>query len=122
MPKRRSFKKSTSLKERLAMEATQLRKEAQGIPPGLERELLVRKARRAETASRMIEWLTSAPKHQDRFKQKWLFRLLELKAGAERGWLHHRGKPCAPSASGSRRPSNGNDCDEDHQVCANWCT
>jgi tRNA G10 N-methylase Trm11 len=28
MPKRRSFKQSTSLKERLAMEATQLRKEA----------------------------------------------------------------------------------------------
>ena len=68
MPKRRSFKQSTSLKERLAKEATQLRKEAQGTPPGFERELLVRKARRAETASRMIEWLTSAPKHQDRFK------------------------------------------------------
>jgi hypothetical protein len=49
-------------------EATQFRKEAQGTPPGFERELLVRKARRAETASRMIEWLTSAPKHQDRFK------------------------------------------------------
>jgi len=57
-----------SLKGRLAKEATQLRKEAQGTPPGFERELLDRKARRAETASRMIEWLTSAPKHQDRFK------------------------------------------------------
>lgn len=68
MPKRRSLKQSTSLKERLAMEATQLRKEAQGTPPGFERELLVRKARRAEQTSRMIEWLTSAPKHQDRFK------------------------------------------------------
>jgi len=50
------------LKERLAKEATQLRKQAQATPPGFERALLVRKARRAEAASHMIEWLTSAPK------------------------------------------------------------
>jgi hypothetical protein len=67
MPKRRFFR-PTSLKERLAKEATQLRKQAQGTPPGVKRELLVRQARRAETAFRMIEWLASAPKHQDRFK------------------------------------------------------
>ena len=35
MPKRRSFKQSTSLKERLAMETTQLRKEAQRYPTGV---------------------------------------------------------------------------------------
>jgi hypothetical protein len=68
MPKRRLFRQTTSLRERLAKEATQLRKQAQGIPPGFEREFLVRKARRAGTAFRMIEWLASAPKHQDRFK------------------------------------------------------
>jgi hypothetical protein len=68
MSERRRFTQTTSLEERLAKEATQLRKQAQGTPPGIERDLLVRKARRAETASRMIEWLTSAPKHQDRFK------------------------------------------------------
>jgi hypothetical protein len=62
MPKRRLFKQTTSLKERLAKEAMQLRKQAQVTPPGFERELLVRKARRAEAASHMIEWLTSAPK------------------------------------------------------------
>ena len=67
MPERRRFKQTTSLEERLAKEATQLRKQAQGTPPGFERELLVRKARRAETASHMIEWLASAAKHQDRF-------------------------------------------------------
>jgi hypothetical protein len=50
------------LKERLAEEATRLRKQAQGTPPAFERELLVRKARRSEAASHMIEWLTSAPK------------------------------------------------------------
>jgi hypothetical protein len=68
MPKRRLPKQTTSLKERLAKEATQLREQAQGTPPGFERELLVRKARRAERASHMIEWLASAPKHLDRFK------------------------------------------------------
>ena len=62
MPKRGRFKQTTSLKERLAKEATQLRKQAQATPPGFERALLVRKARRAEAASHMIEWLTSAPK------------------------------------------------------------
>jgi hypothetical protein len=66
MPKRRRFK--TSLKERLAEEATRLRKQAQDTPPGFERELLVRKARRSEAASQMIEWLTSGPKQQDRIK------------------------------------------------------
>ena len=68
MPERRGFTQTTSLEARLAKEATQLRKQAQGTPPGVERDLLVRKARRAETASRMSEWLASAPKHQDRFK------------------------------------------------------
>jgi hypothetical protein len=68
MAKRRLFKQTTSLKERLAEEATLLRKQAQGTPPGFERELLVRKARRSEAASHMIEWLTSAPSNQDRIK------------------------------------------------------
>ena len=66
MPKRRRFK--TSLKERLAEEATRLRKQARDTPPGSERELLVRKARRSEAASQMIEWLTSAPNNRDRVK------------------------------------------------------
>jgi hypothetical protein len=68
MAKRRLFKQTTSLKERLAEEATLLRKQAQGTPPGFGRELLVRKARQSEAASHMIEWLTSAPSNQDRIK------------------------------------------------------
>ena len=51
MPERRRFTQTTSLEERLAKEATRLRKQAQGTPPGVERDLLLRKARRAETAS-----------------------------------------------------------------------
>ena len=62
MPERRRFRQTTSLEERLAKEATQLHKQAQGTPLGIERDLLVRKARRAETASHMTEWLASAYK------------------------------------------------------------
>jgi hypothetical protein len=66
MPERRRFTQTTSLEERLAKEATRLRKQAQGTPPGFERDLLVRKARRAETASHMTEWLPPGYKHQDK--------------------------------------------------------
>ena len=66
MPERRRFTQTTSLEESLAKEATRLRKQAQGTPPGVERDLLVRKARRAETASRMTEWLASGYKPQDK--------------------------------------------------------
>jgi hypothetical protein len=62
MPERRRFTQPS-----LAGEATQLRKQAQGTPPGVERDLLVRKARRAETASHMAEWLASGYKHQAKF-------------------------------------------------------
>ena len=66
MPERRRFTQTTSLEERLAKEATQLRKQAQGTPQGVERDLLVRKARRAETASHMTKWPASGYKHQDK--------------------------------------------------------
>jgi hypothetical protein len=64
----RRFTQNTSLEERLAKEATQLRKQAQGIAPGVERDLLVRKARRAEAASHMTEFLASGSKRPARFK------------------------------------------------------
>jgi hypothetical protein len=67
MPERRRIAQATSLEESLAKEATQLRKQAQGTPPGVERDLLIRKARRAETASRMTKWAASGYRHQDRF-------------------------------------------------------
>jgi hypothetical protein len=59
MQKRRRFKQTTSLEERLADEARRLREEAQGTPPGIKRDRLMRRARQAEAASRVTEWLTS---------------------------------------------------------------
>ena len=67
MPERRRFTQTTSLEERLAQEATRLRKQAQGTPPGVERDLLVRKARRAETASHMTKWPVAGYRHQGKF-------------------------------------------------------
>jgi hypothetical protein len=59
MDTRRRFKQTQSLEERLSEEAVKLRKEAQGTPPGIERDRLIRRARQAETASHMSEWLAS---------------------------------------------------------------
>jgi hypothetical protein len=56
---RRHFKQSDLLADRLAEEAAKLRKEAQGTPPGIARERLIRRARQAETGSRVGEWLRS---------------------------------------------------------------
>ncbi|WP_082076968.1 hypothetical protein [Bradyrhizobium sp. LTSPM299] len=55
----RRFKQSEPLEDRLIDEAERLRKQARGTPPGTERERLIRKARQAETASQMSEWLRS---------------------------------------------------------------
>ena len=60
MAERRRFKQSVTLDERLAAQAQRLRKEAQGTLPGIERDRLIRRARQAETAVHMNEWLTSA--------------------------------------------------------------
>jgi hypothetical protein len=56
---RRRFKQSAPLELRLGEQAERLRKEARGTPPGIEREKLLRRARQAETAAHMQEWLTS---------------------------------------------------------------
>lgn len=56
---RRRFKQIQTLEQRLSEEAVKLRKEAQGTPPGFQREQLIRRARQAETASHMSEWLGS---------------------------------------------------------------
>ena len=52
-------KKRSRFEDRLANEAARLRKEAGLLPAGIERELLLRKARQAETASHISEWLSS---------------------------------------------------------------
>ena len=56
---RRRFKQTVTLEARLAEEAKRLREEAKLLPPGAPREELIRKARHAETAPHMNEWLTS---------------------------------------------------------------
>jgi hypothetical protein len=58
MPRRR-FEPTQSFEERLINEARRLHEEAEGMPPGLERDQLIRKARQAETASHMSDWLAS---------------------------------------------------------------
>lgn len=59
MFKRRRFKQTSTLEQRLAIEAKQLREGAAKLPPGVERERLLRRARQDETASHMSEWLRS---------------------------------------------------------------
>ena len=56
---RRRFKQTISLEDRLAEEAMRLREKAQSLPPGVEREQAIRKARQAETGAHMSEWLRS---------------------------------------------------------------
>ena len=65
MLKRRRFKQTEALEKRLSKEAEQLRKEARGTPPGIEREQLIKRARQADTASHMsgvadFAWITAA--------------------------------------------------------------
>jgi hypothetical protein len=58
--KRRRVKHQASFEERLATEARRLRELAKGLQPGsIEREQLIRKARQADTAVHMNEWLSS---------------------------------------------------------------
>ena len=59
MTARRRFKQLSSLESRLAQQATELRKRAETLPPGIERDTILRKARQAETGSHMNEWLRS---------------------------------------------------------------
>jgi hypothetical protein len=59
---RRRFKQTRSLEERLSEEAMRLREEAKLLPPGAQREALLRRARQAETGSHLTEWLRSAAK------------------------------------------------------------
>ncbi|MGY4358627.1 hypothetical protein ACVWZR_007751 [Bradyrhizobium sp. i1.3.1] len=56
---RRRTKQTTPREERLAEEAKRLREKAKKLPPGIEREHAIRRARQAETGSHMSEWLRS---------------------------------------------------------------
>jgi hypothetical protein len=57
--KRRLFKRSSSLDDRLVEETTKLRSVAETLEPGRERDEVLLKIRRHETASHLTEWLNS---------------------------------------------------------------
>ena len=57
--KRRRFKQTDPLEERLSAEAIRLRDEARLLPPGAVREQVLRRARQCETGAHMSEWLRS---------------------------------------------------------------
>ena len=59
MQKRRRFKHTTTLEERLSEETKELRKVTETLPPGRERDDLLRKVRQHETALHLTEWLNS---------------------------------------------------------------
>ena len=60
MKKRRRFKQTTTLKERLMAFAEDVREQASGLPPGPEREDLLKRASRADTAAHIDEWVNSS--------------------------------------------------------------
>jgi len=53
------MKPTSPLEDRLEQMAEHCRQNAAHLPPGPEREELIRKARQAETASRLTEWVLS---------------------------------------------------------------
>jgi hypothetical protein len=55
----RRLKENALLGQRLTEQAKRPREEARPMPPGIERERLIRQARQAETAAHIQEWLTS---------------------------------------------------------------
>jgi hypothetical protein len=58
--KRRRIKHEKSFQQRLAEEAQRFKEAAQKAPPGSHaQELLLRRARQAETASHINEWVSS---------------------------------------------------------------
>ena len=59
MQKRRRFKQTTTLGERLAKQARRLREEARSLPSGPARTAIERRARQADAAAHLNQWLTS---------------------------------------------------------------
>jgi hypothetical protein len=59
MLKRRRFKQTKTLSQRLAEDAVRLREQARTLAPGRRREMLLRRARQNETAMHIDAWLQS---------------------------------------------------------------
>ena len=56
---RRRFDNTLTFPDRLANEAERLREEAETKPPGPERDTLLRKARQADIAAHIDQWVSS---------------------------------------------------------------
>jgi hypothetical protein len=56
---RRSFRNILTFPDRMAKEAERFRQEAETKPPGQERDDLLSKARQAETAAHVDQWIAS---------------------------------------------------------------
>jgi hypothetical protein len=56
---RRRFKQASALKDRLASFAKEVREKASLLPHGRERDDMLKKARQAETASHLDDWVNS---------------------------------------------------------------
>lgn len=59
MPKRRRFKQTISLRDRLAAFAKKARDKTSDLPPGPEREEMLKKPRQTDTASHLTDWANS---------------------------------------------------------------
>jgi hypothetical protein len=59
MQQRRRFKQTVSLQDRISSFAETARKVAALLPPGAERDVLLRKARQADTADNLTDWVNS---------------------------------------------------------------
>ena len=59
MAKRRYFRHTTTLEERLAKDTRQLREQIEILPLGASRDHLLRRIRQNEIAAHMDEWLRS---------------------------------------------------------------
>jgi hypothetical protein len=57
--KRNRRKQTATFDERLQRAARDAREAARGLPPGPQRDALLKRASQAETASRINEWLAS---------------------------------------------------------------
>jgi hypothetical protein len=59
MFKRRRFKQQLTLQDRLSAWVKQVRQQASNLPPGPERDALLKKARQADVANHLHDWVKS---------------------------------------------------------------
>ncbi|RTE89280.1 MULTISPECIES: hypothetical protein [Bradyrhizobium] len=59
MLKRRRFKQQLTLQDRLSAWVKQIKEDAASLPPGPERDALLKKARQAELANHLHDWVKS---------------------------------------------------------------